>query len=61
MNQVYLVYRYDEYGDKEYLRHKDGYPVCVFDCESINDVVCSIGGGWDNGWKLEIFYNPIQD
>lgn len=61
MNQVYLVYRYDEYGDKEYLRNSEGSVFCSFVCEDVNEAINSFGGGWSNGWKLEIFYNPIQD
>lgn len=61
MNQLYLVYRYDEYGDKHYLRHSNGLPFATFLSYEINDFVESLGGGWDNGWIIETFYNPIQD
>lgn len=61
MNQIYLVFCYDDYGNKEYLKYKNGFPVCAFNCDEINDLVCGLGGGWANGWKIEIFYNPIQD
>ena len=62
MNKVILLYRYDEYGDKQYLRTSDGYIFCAADCSvDINEAINTLGGGWSNGWELEIFYNPIQD
>lgn len=57
MNHIYLVYRYDEYGDKHYLQLPNGLPFATFQSHEINDYVEKYGGGWNNGWIIEIFYN----
>ena len=62
MNKVYLLYRYDEYGDKHYLKTPEGYIFCsserYFD---LAEAIWIFDGDPDFDWRVEIFYNPIQD
>lgn len=63
MNKVYLLYRYDEYGEKVYLKTPEGYIFCISEsCISvIVDAIRIFGGDPAFDWRLEIFYNSIQD
>lgn len=62
MNKVYLLYRYDEYGEKQYLKTPEGYIFCSSESYSdIADAIRIFGGDPDFDWRVEIFYNPIQD
>lgn len=62
MNKVYLLYRYDEYGEKVYLKTSEGYIFCSSESYSdIADAIRIFGGDPEFDWRVEIFYNPIQD
>lgn len=61
MNKVYLLYRYDENGEKQYLKTPDGYICSSGSYSDISDAIRTFGGDPDFDWIVEIFYNPIQD
>lgn len=61
MNKLYLIYRYNEYGDKEYYFDSEtGLLFSTFDFQEIGEKIYRLGG-FSDGWECDIFYNPVQD